>query len=310
MEAHEDNYPNRRRPWVAVFLSLVMPGLGQIYCGDIKSGIAIMLVIAIFSSGWVIGMMHESTPPLAFLSMMWGIILLATLFAAIDSYRRARRTRYDYKLKDYNHWGIYLALIWIAGAGTLGYTAFVKAKLFEAFYVPAGSMAPTIMPGDRLTASKIAYRKARPKRGDIVLFKNPADRTTNYIKRIVALGGDTLEVRNGELLINGRALKREWVENKTLTIGKEQVQGDIFVETNADARYRIFISKEAADASSGRKDFGPVTVPTYHCFVMGDNRNRSIDSRSFAALSLGAIRAKFQAIYWPPRNWTALDAHR
>jgi len=307
MEAHEENYPNRRRPWVAVFLSLVMPGLGHIYCGDIKSGIVIMLVIAVISSCWVVGMMHEGTPALTFLLMMWGIIILATVFAAIDAFRRARHTRYDYTLKDYNHWGIYLSLIWIAGAGTLGYTAFVKTNLFEAFRVPAWSMAPTIMAGDRLTASKIAYRKTEPKRGDVILFKNPADRTMNYIKRIVALGGDTVEIRNGELLINDRALERQWIQKKTLTIGEKKLEGDIYRETNGDCRYQVFISKETSDAANAERDFGPVTVPQYQCFVMGDNRNHSIDSRNFGSISIGAIKGKFQTIYWPFRNKTVLD---
>jgi len=307
MEAHEENHPNRRRPWIAVFVSLLMPGLGQIYCGDIRSGIVIMLVIAVLSSCWVVGMMHEGTPALAFLLMMWGIIVLATVFAAIDAYRRARRTKYDYELKDYNHWDIYMSLIWIAGAGTLGYTAFVKTNLFEAFRVPGYSMAPTIVAGDRLTASKIAYRETDPKRGDVVLFKNPADRSMNYIKRIVAMGGDTVEVRNGELLINGRALERQWVRKETLATGKEKLEGDVYRETNGDCRYEIFVSKETSDAARAERDFGPVTVPPYHCFVMGDNRNHSIDSRNFGVLSLGAIRGKFKAIYWPYQHRAVLD---
>lgn len=310
MEANENNYPNRRRPWTAVFLSLVMPGLGQIYCGAIRSGIAIMLVIAVLSSAWVAGMMHESTPALPFLLMMWGIVMLATVFAAIDAYRRARRTRYDYKLKDYNHWGIYLALIWIAGAGTIGYTAFVKTNLFEAFRVPAYSMAPTIVPGDRLTASKTAYRKTDPKRGDIVLFKNPADRNMNYIKRIVALGGDTVEIKNGDLIINGQPCQRQWMQKETLKMEKETIEADVFWEINAGARYRILIAKGTSDAPKAEQDFGPLTVPPYHCFLMGDNRNRSRDSRNFGPISLGAIKGKFQAIYWPYKNWALLDANR
>jgi signal peptidase I len=213
-------------------------------------------------------------------------------------------------LKDYNHWGIYVALIWIAGAGTLGYTVFVKTNMFEAFRVPVYSMAPTIMEGDRLTASKIAYRKTDPKRGDIVLFKNPEHRTINNIKRIVALGGDTLEIRNGEFLINGQALKREWVEKKTLGMRKKKVEGDVFLETNGDARYQVFISSQTSDVAKKEQDFGPVTVPPYHCFVMADNRNHSIDSRNYGSISLGAINGKFLSIYWPYRNWAVLDAQR
>jgi signal peptidase I len=168
-------------------------------------------------------------------------------------------------------------------------------------------MAPTIMAGDRLTASKVAYRKAEPKRGDVILFKNPADRTMNYIKRIVALGGDTVEIRNGELLINERALERQWIQKKILAIGEKKLEGDVYWETNGDCRYQVFVSKETSDTANAERDFGPVTVPQYQCFVMGDNRNHSIDSRNFGSISIGAINGKFQAIYWPFRNKTVLE---
>lgn len=310
METHENNYPNRRRPWVAVFLSLVMPGLGQIYCGDIQSGITLMLIVAMCSSLWMVGTIFESKFFLPLFIIFWGIILLATAFAAIDAYRRARRTRYDYKLKGYNHWGIYLALIWIAGAGTTGYAVMVKQNMFEAFRIPVDSMAPTIMAGDRAIANKMAYGHKNPQYGDVVLFKNPEDRKQNYVERVVALGGDTIEVKNRNLLINGQTLNREWVEKKTIWMNKQKIEGDIFWETNGNARYQVFISGQASDMGSQDENFGPVTVPPYHCFVMCDNRNHSIDSRNYGPLSLGAINGQFQAIYWPFQRRATLRAQK
>lgn len=306
METDEKNYPNRRKPWVAVFLSLVMPGLGQVYCGDIKNGIVIMLVIAMCSSIWMLGTMFEKTLILPFFVMMWGVVLLATVFAAIDAYRRARRTRYDYKLKAYNRCGIYLALIWIAGAGTIGYTAIVKLNMCEAFVIGSDSMAPTILKGDRVLAGKMAYTRNDPQHGDVVLFKDPKNRRINNVKRAIALGGDILEVRNGKLLINGQALKTEWIEKKTILVGKKKIEGDIFWETNGNARYQIFI----AEKKSERGNIGSVTVPPYHCFVMGDNRNYSNDSRDYGGLSLGAIKGKFRSIYWPLQRRATLDAQK
>lgn len=307
METNENNYPNRRKPWVAIFLTMVMPGLGHVYCGCIVRGLVIMAAMAFVTSSWVFGMIIQgATPLINTIVVIWGMVMIVSVFIAIDAYRRARRTRYDYKRKDYNHWVIYIALIWIAGAGTIGYTAIVKKNICEAFVIPVDSMAPTIMAGDRALADKIIYTRNDPQHGDVVLFKNPKNRKINYIKRIVALGGDTLEVKNGKLIINEQPLKTEWIEKKTISINKKNVDGDIFWETNGNARYQIFI----AEKKSERGNIASVTVPTYHCFVMGDNRNYSEDSRYFGTLSLGAIKGKFRSIYWPFQRRATLDAQK
>ena len=300
----ETDYPNRRRPWIAVFLSLLMPGMGQIYCGSITNGLVLMLTVIMFSTMWMLIMIvdrvREGTP-IAVSFVAWGFVLLATVVAAIDAYRRARRTRYDYVLKEYNNWGVYLGLLWICGAGTLGFTAIVKMNLFEAFRVPVNSMVPTMMAGDRAIANKMSYDHKNPEYGDVVLFKGPGNRRENYIKRVIALAGDTVEIKDCQLFINGKKLERKWVEKKMIQMGKQKVEGDVFLETNGNARYKIFISDQ-------KKDFGPMTVPDYHCFLMGDNRNHSKDSRTFGSLSVGALKGQFTQIYWPLQHKATLDA--
>jgi signal peptidase I len=114
----------------------------------------------------------------------------------------------------------------------------------------------------------------------------------------VALGGDTVEYKNGQLLINGFPLERQWVKTMALP-GKEKIESDIFYETNNGVRYQVLIAKSSPPA-----DFGPVTVPPYHCFVMCDNRNELGDSRQFGSISTGAIRGKFRYLYWPRKDWS------
>ena len=303
MEVKEKDFPNRRKPWVAVFLSLVLSGLGHIYCGSILSGILIMAVMTFFGLVWSFGMLLQNTPATPFHVIIWCIGLLASVIIAIDAYRRARRTRYDYKRKDYNHWVIYLGLLWITGVGSIGTAAMIKKNIAGAFHITGNSMAPTVMLGDRAIADKITYIQADPQRGDVVVFKNPKNRRVNYIMRIVALGGDTLEFKDGKLLINGEPLRTEFVEKKTIHQKDKKIEGEVFWETNGDARYKVFISKE-------HKDFGPVTIPPYHCFVMGDNRNHSRDSRYIGTLSLGAIKGKFRSIYWPLERRASLDPQK
>ena len=292
-----EHYPNKRRPWIAVFLSLVMPGLGHVYCGAIQNGMTIMLVMTVFSCLWLVGIMHEDTPFLPFSVVMWSILLLALIVAAVDSRRRALRTRYDYVLKDYNHWAIYLILLWIAGAGTLGYTAFIKHTMLEAFRIPINAMAPTITAGDRVLVSKMAYRSESPQRGDVVIFKNPMNLKQTNIKRIVALEHDTVELKQGQLVINGQPLHRDRIEPRILTCNKQPMQGTTFWETNGSAHYPVFVPED-----TDRMDWGPVTVPPHHCFVMADARDFYTDSRHYGALSLGAIEGKYQRVYWPPRR--------
>jgi signal peptidase I len=293
---NKENVRNQRRPWIAACLSLVMPGLGHVYCGDIESGIVLMSIVTGFSAAWLVGIVHPNTPFLSFSVAVCSILLLAEIIAVIDSYRKALRTRYDYVLKDYNHWGLYLCLLWIAGAGSIGYAVFVKKTMFEALCVPVNTMAPTIMAGDRMIVSKLAYRNNNPQRCDIVIFKNPAKLKETNVKRIVALGNDTIELKQGQLIINGQPLARERIEAKTIICDKP-VQGSTYWETNGNARYPVFVPEQTETP-----DFGPVTVPPHHCFLLADARNPHNDSRYYGAVSLGAILGKYQTVYWPPRR--------
>ena len=122
------------------------------------------------------------------------------------------------------------------------------------------------------------------------MFKNPNNRRQYFIKRIIALAGDTVAVKDGNLFVNGVKLPLE-------SIGPGAVAGttgQIFSEDNNGAKYRIFISQEKSAA-----DFGPITVTKYDCFVMGDNRNDSLDSRYFGPIPITGMLGKFEYRYWP-----------
>lgn len=115
--------------------------------------------------------------------------------------------------------------------------------LITSAQVPTGSMEDTIMPGSRLIINRIAYAVSKPKRGDIIAFYFPDDEETVYLKRIIALPGETVEGKNGNVLVEGEPLEEDYVT--------EEIDSD----------------------------FGPYYVPTDMYFVMGDNRNDSWDSR-------------------------------
>ncbi|HRQ83208.1 MAG TPA: signal peptidase I [Azospirillaceae bacterium] len=171
----------------------------------------------------------------------------------------------------------------------------VRTFAFEPFNIPSGSMIPTLLIGDYLFVSKFSYGYSRytvafgaplfdgriagsgPERGDVAVFKLPSDPSVDYIKRVIGLPGDTVQVVRGVLHVNGEAVKRERVEDFVSrdALGR-QIKIAQYVETLPGGRtHRIL---EESDQAS--LDDTPVyRVPDGHYFMMGDNRDNSLDSR-------------------------------
>ena len=185
-------------------------------------------------------------------------------------------------------YGELIRTVVIACAIALG----IRTFFYEPFNIPSGSMIPTLLVGDYLFVSKASYGYSRyslplalplipgrvlftpPERGDVVVFKLPSDNSTDYIKRIVGLPGDTVQVKGGILHINGAAVKRRQIEDFQPENGARPVAQ--FIETLPNGReHRIL---ELSDTMSA--DNTPVYhVPAGHYFAMGDNRDNSRDSR-------------------------------
>ncbi len=149
-------------------------------------------------------------------------------------------------------------------AAALALALLIQQFLVKPFVIPSDSMVPTLVRGDRVLVNRLTYRFGEPQRGDVVVFESPLS-TDDYIKRVVAVGGDTVAVQGGRLYVNG-------VPQEELYLNDELMAGD----------------------------FPQVTVPRDEYFVMGDNRNNSGDSRVFGPIAKGRILGKAFAIYWPP----------
>jgi signal peptidase I len=171
----------------------------------------------------------------------------------------------------------------------------VRTFLYEPFNIPSGSMKPTLLVGDYLFVSKFAYGYSQhslpfslplfegrifadlPERGDVAVFKLPSDNRTDYIKRIVGLPGDRLQVRDGILHINGAPVTRMRLENFRDDDGTSNGELARFRETLPGGGLSYTVLDIVARGSLDNTDV--YEVPDGHVFAMGDNRDNSLDSR-------------------------------
>jgi signal peptidase I len=165
--------------------------------------------------------------------------------------------------------GVRNAVEWVVIIGGAFLVAFVvKTFLIQAFFIPSGSMLPTLHEDDRVLVNKLSYDLHGVNRGDLVVFERPegeaAGQIKDLIKRVVALPGERIEQRDGDVYIDGELLEEPYLQDGTET-------------TNLD----------------------PQTVPDGHVFVMGDNRDDSMDSRVFSAIDEDLIVGRAFVRVWP-----------
>ncbi len=163
---------------------------------------------------------------------------------------------------------------------------FIRTWVVQAFKIPTGSMENNLLVGDHLLVNKFAYaptltaleRTLLPirqvHRGDVIVFKYPVEPDRDFIKRVIGLPGETLEVKRKVVYINGKPLTEPYVH---------------FIRP---------LSPEGAESLDVRDDFGPVTVPPDQYFMMGDNRDNSQDSRFWGFMPADYIKGKALMIYW------------
>ncbi|HLA04966.1 MAG TPA: signal peptidase I [Syntrophales bacterium] len=165
---------------------------------------------------------------------------------------------------------------------------FIRTFIIQAFKIPSGSMKPTLQIGDHILVTKFIYgvkipiiRKTfvsigEPKRGDMVVFIYPEDRSKDFVKRVIGIGGDNIEIRNKKIYLNGLPYN----DNYGVYTDDMIIPG----------------------AAQPRDNFGPVTVPPGSIFVMGDNRDQSYDSRFWGFVDLHDVLGKAFIIYWSWNN--------
>jgi signal peptidase I len=295
-----------RRPLVAVVLSLLATGLGHLYCGRIVTGLGLFLASLLLTPVAVVAaVIGLSTPVMICLALAILTVIAAYLYAIVDSYRLAR-TLQAYQPRDYNRPILYVLIILVAVTYPLLAVLQLRANVVEAYYIPTGAMAPNIVRGDRVLVNKLTFRMRAPERGDLIVFRSPKDRRLTWIKRVIALPGDTIELKNNEVFVNDRKLERQRVPASSLPLLAEP--GAVYQEFNAGRRYQILLAPEPAATAT----YAKATVAEGTCFVLGDSRDNSIDSRDSAVglVPLGDILGHVEYIYYPAESWSRLGAYR
>jgi signal peptidase I len=186
---------------------------------------------------------------------------------------------------------------------------FIRSFIIQAFKIPSGSMKSTLLVGDHLLVNKFTYgikmpfmdkyilQLNRPERGDVVVFKYPEDENIDFIKRVIGIEGDTIEIIDDQLYLNNKKVIAKPVGKYS---DEEMRNADVYEETLGKQKHIILNHLDTHEY------FGPLTVPANCVFVMGDNRDHSLDSRKWEKTNfvrLEKIKGKALIIYWSWPHW-------
>ena len=265
----------KRRWWIAGLLSYLLPGLGQVYNGQATKGLLFNFVFSLWGGivfSIIFHTMKGSITQLnvVFLALVLMVSFVIHLFIIIEGIRTANKVKESYQLKFYNKLYVYILAILITLGVDYSLASATREFVVQAYKIPAASMQPTLLVGDYLISNQLYFRTRNPARGDLVIFKYPKNERLNYIKRIVGVPGDTLEIIEKKVYINHAALDESYIQQNNIQVS----------------------------LSGPNDNLNPIVIPQNEYFVMGDNRDNSEDSRHWGTVKRHQIIGKPIIVYW------------
>lgn len=282
---------NKPNPILVLILTYLFPGMGHIYCGKLIRGYILLIfpfvIIAIFA---LVGVLNNFNGLLILVS----ILILYWVIMMVDAYLTAKRYKFE-NAKDYNKPRYYIGYC-ILLVLILLLMIQIRNKTIQAFSIPAGSMVPTLIVGDNIMVDKSYYKNNDLKRGDLIVFKFPDDTQIAFIKRVIGLPGDKLNIKGRNIYINGKLSDQKYTgeyeynyENELKTMDEYSVRMD-------DNSFKVIYDSKVPEKSKFKLSF-PLVVPDNHFFSLGDNRDNSYDSRFWGFVPIENIIGRAKYIY-------------
>ncbi len=263
-----------RRPWAAALVTFIFdPFLGMLYLnrgiiGCAYLGLVFVAVVAVFA---FLKPHYLAVPDIYFL---WAVSIPIRIAGSAHSFIIARRRSSTETMRWYSHWYALILIGLLLPASGIA----IRSFLYQPFDITSGSMNPTLNMGDHIYAEKHPYNYSLPHRGDVIVFRAPHHEGEDWVKRVVGMPGDRIQVLNGNLYVNGTAAQLRRIENFNADcdfgVCTPACQ---FIELLPGAPPHHIL--KAMDERPP-DDLPELVVPAGNYFVLGDNRDNSVDSRN------------------------------
>ena len=298
-----------RQAWLAALASLVLPGFGQLYNGDLNRAIWLFLSFALLCIPAVALIALYLPASLMLPCLLLGLCLAVGVWAyAVWDAWRAARISPDRPAKAWQMSGVYALVFVLCDLLALPLlTLYVRQHQVEPFKIPSSSMEPSVRAGDMIWADK-RYNcpgcQQGVHRGDIAIFAYPNDRSVRYIKRVIGLPGDRIQLKDSQVWVNSQSLQASSTPaaggSVRESIGERhwQVQWQADTVQPQDADTSSTQTPPLNRAQTAAATTLQLTVPDGQVFVLGDNRLRSVDSRSFGTVPMQDILGKARQVWF------------
>ncbi len=275
-----------RNGFIAFLLSLILPGLGQVYNGQPKRAIIFFGLLLFFPL--LFGLTRGTTFFYGLLSLLV-IEVALSIYIIFDGVNNAKRQK-EYILKPYNTWYYYL-LIAVGMYGILVIYDTSTVLGIQTFKIPTTSNNPTFQVGDWLVADMRAYKNTEPDYGDIVVYSRPDGKI--YTFRVVGRPNDTIELIDNIVSINGKLSKATFIKE---TNNNEMPVVEFEEELPNGHKHLIYKFKVPYDNT--KMNINNIVVPSDSYYLLGDNRDNAVDSRYEGFISKDRIKGRIVYSYW------------